>query len=145
MDNFYITAERMYNDLDLLYNEKRWFNACYFSGYVVECYAKLIISQTLSTTPSEIKKFSHDLDKLEVELQSVLNSFIIGGRIPPSYICDIKNVCPTICTGTQKWHPNHRYSGDITRWGELTAQSYYNEVNEIILKILQMKIDGVIV
>lgn len=144
LDDFYSTAERMYNDLELLFREKRWFNTCYFGGYIVECYAKLILSKVLGKKPAEIRVFSHNLQNLNLELQNVLTSFITGGKVPPNYLCDVNSMCPTICLGLQAWHPEKRYGDGNSYWDENTAKDYHKEVNDLIVIIVQMKIDGVI-
>lgn len=145
MDNFKVASERIYNDMALLYKEKRWFNSCYFGGYIVECYAKIILSQIMGKTPSEIRDFSHSLNRLNIEIQGILSSFIVGGTIPPNYICDLNVTCPTIRLGVQKWSPERRYSEGSGEWEEATANNYNIEANEIMFKIIQMQIDGVII
>lgn len=144
VDNFKVAAERIFNDMELLFKEKRWFNSCYFAGYVTECYMKIILSQIMGKTPDEVKEFSHSLYRLNIELKDLYSSFINGGLIPPNYICDLNIVCPTIKFGGQKWHPEKRYSDGIGEWEESTAIKYNYEANEIMLKIIQMQIDGVI-
>jgi hypothetical protein len=142
-DNFYATSERIYNDLCLLYKEKRWFNSCYFSGYIIECYAKLIL-QKMGKTPREIRTFSHSINKLDLALQSYITNLLIGGIVPPSYIRNINVVCPNISSGLQAWNPESRYDEGIGFWDESTANLFFNEADDIIVTIVQMRIDGVI-
>lgn len=144
MDNFYATAERMYNDTDLLIKEKRWFSSCYFMGYIIECYAKLVLSEVLGKNYNQIIQLKHDLKKMNIEVHNTLSNLIVGGYVPPSYIHDISKKCPTISSGSQSWDPKYRYNDGSSRWDEPTAKKYYLEIEIIILTIVQMKIDGVI-
>ena len=52
MDNFYDTAKRMHKSSETLHNNNEFHNACYLAGYVVECYAKIIV-EVFSTAPQE--------------------------------------------------------------------------------------------
>ena len=144
MDNYYVTAQRMYSDLEVLYKENRWFNTCYLSGYVVECYSKLILSQILGMTQTQVRNFRHDLQRINIELQTILPTLISGGRIPSSFLVDINCLCPNICSGSQSWHPEHRYSDGVGFWEETIAKDYYTEVNKLILILIEMDISGVI-
>lgn len=141
-DNYYKTAERMNVDSQLLYNDKRWFNCCYLGGYVAECYTKLILSKIM--THEDVKKFSHQLKKLSKELLNKFNDLILVGKIPSSFLHDLKHLCPTVCTGQQKWAPNRRYHDGNGLWGKNEAEKYRKEISALFKIIVQMKISGVI-
>lgn len=142
MDNYYKTAERMNGDSQLLYNDERWFNCCYLSGYVAECYTKLILLKTM--TKADVKKFRHDLKKLSDELMNHFNDLIGVGNIPASFLHDLKQLCPTICTGHQRWDPIKRYHDGSGLWEKNTAEKYREEIARLFQIILQMKISGVV-
>lgn len=144
MDNYYCTAERIYEDVDLLFREKRYFNTCYLGGYVLECYAKLVLNQIFGVTMIELKKFSHRIDDINKELLQYISISTTGGSAPGTYLFDLKAKCPTVCTSSEKWNPNNRYDDGTGLWGAAVAQSYYHEMTELILLLVQMKIDGVI-
>ena len=49
MDHFYDTAKRMYKSTKTLHNNGEYHNACYLAGYIIECYAKIIVGIGLAT------------------------------------------------------------------------------------------------
>ena len=90
MDNFFDTAERVYQSAKTLHDNEEFHNACYLSGYVVECYAKLIIQQAYSTDSKDIKiSFGHNLKEMNKELKYLLNDSSIHGLIPHKYFIQL--------------------------------------------------------
>lgn len=141
-DNFYKTAERMDGDAQSLYNDERWFNCCYLSGYVAECYTKLVLSKIL--TYEDVKKFSHQLTKLGRELLNKFNDLMTVGNVPSAFLHDLKHLCPTVCIGHQKWDPKKRYHDGNGLWEKNTAEKYREEIAALFKIIVRMKISGVI-
>ena len=60
MDNYFETAQRMQKSSKILFDNKEYHNSCYLSGYVIECYAKVIIGLSYGFNSSELKTFGHD-------------------------------------------------------------------------------------
>ena len=56
MDNFYDSAKRMHNSSQILHNNNEFHNSCYLAGYVVECYAKIIVGLSYGFTQEELAK-----------------------------------------------------------------------------------------
>ena len=104
-DDFLKTAERMYNDSQLLFEGRRWFNSCYLSGYVGECYAKIILSKELGESIR-----THSLDELNSQLQRIMQY----ENVPSRYKILLEDRCPTrffdilttITVGMNQLQPN---------------------------------------
>ena len=145
INNYYKTANRSYSSAKVLKDNNENFNACYLSGYALECYSKIIVQFAYSTTVSEIKKvFGHNIKKLQQELRYLLLDPTINNLINSRYILDLNEFCPTIVSGYNKWDPMKRYSDDEYFWNAETAEKYIEET-EIIIRILtKLKLDGVI-
>jgi hypothetical protein len=138
MDDFYKTAQRMWEDANILKssaNNKSWFNTCYLSGYILECYGKLL----LSYAPSN--RYGHDIKFIN---ESIVN-FILNNSSLATYCIDFKNDCKTIYDEPQKWDPKKRYECTVGIWDtEATAAAFINEAQIVINMINKMKLDGVI-
>jgi hypothetical protein len=138
MDDYYIAAERMWKDTNILKNNHRWFNTCYLSGYILECYGKLLIQNYTSKKPIDYK---HNLKELNKTIQTEI-ALLEGAS---KYVLDFKTNCNTIYEGHEKWSPKKRYSAQKGVWdSEATADKFVNEAEKIMNLVVQMKIDGVI-
>jgi hypothetical protein len=139
MDNYYTTATRMWNDANLLWSStsaNSWFNTCYLTGYVLECYGKLLIN-----AGGIGGSYGHDLKDIHrtIQTQVALNSSLA------KYCLDLKSVCNNIYEGHQKWDPKKRYEDNPSLWGSNSiADTFINESKVAMDKINDMKLDGVI-
>lgn len=135
MDNFYDTAKRMHKSSETLHNNGEYHNACYLAGYVVECYAKIVVDLSVSSpTP---RSFGHDINRLNTELQyllgnnSSLSSYILDGHT------DFRQII-------LYWNPvNLRY---IETQNSISSQTisndFQNEIQLAMQKLAQMQLDG---
>jgi HEPN domain-containing protein len=63
--SFASAAGRHLQDAKIVLSKKRWDNAIYLAGYVVECAFKLLVEQYFKNDQRAAKKFGHDLKELE--------------------------------------------------------------------------------
>ena len=133
-DNFLKTAERMYDSSKILHRENHSFNSCYLSGYVAECYAKIMYELTSGNT---IK--SHNTANILASVSSLLTSSSPHNK----YWIDMSIECPNMYSGATKWHPEERYS-DVYPWTAATSYAFQLEMEIFFDKITEMIIDGVI-
>ena len=142
MDDFKITLSRMYKDAKVLNENNCWFNSCYLSGYVIECYAKILLEQALikglSISNDQVKKYSHNISKMNIDLSMVVSCDVSIGN----YCVDIASECPNLFS---TWKPNDRYSDDSHIWNQKTSSDVIiTELGQIMHNISRMKLDGVI-
>ncbi|MFH5186943.1 hypothetical protein ACHHV8_32575 [Paenibacillus sp. TAB 01] len=139
MDDFFKTAQRMWEDANILKNstnKKSWFNTCYLSGYILECYGKLLL---LSYGPS--KRYGHDISTIN---DSITDHILINPSLA-KYCLDFKKDCNTIYHEPNKWDPKKRYEGSTGIWDtEAIAEAYITEAQCVMDMINKMKLDGVI-
>jgi hypothetical protein len=144
MDNYYITAIRMYDSSKILHTNLDYFNACYMAGYVIECYAKIIISIVYTAQTIEIAHlYRHSIKDLDREIKYVLNDSNIGSVINPKYILNIDSNFPDICKGIAKWDPFKRYD-DSYPWDQNTSNKFQSQIINAINILLEMKVDGLL-
>jgi hypothetical protein len=135
-DDFYATAKRMHKSSKTLHDNSEYHNACYLAGYVVECYAKIVVGLSYDFTSAELaKEFSHNLKKLNKELQ-----YIMTYSPYSSYIIDMRSDFATILLNVTKWHPIKRYSSNI--WIEQNSINFQSEIQLAMQKLTQMELDG---
>ncbi|MDI9869536.1 hypothetical protein [Flectobacillus roseus] len=140
MDNFYDTAIRMQKSSEILHNNGEFHNACYLAGYVVECYAKIIVGLTYGFVENELaKEFSHDLKKLSKELQYIMNDSQYSG-----YIIEMRVNFSSILLGNSKWNPIKRYISSSECWGQVDSNNFQGEIQFAMTILTQMRINGVI-
>jgi hypothetical protein len=138
MDNFYDAAKRMHNSSQILHNNNEFHNACYLAGYVVECYAKIIVGLSYGLTQEELaKEFSHDLKKLNRELQ-----YILSHSQYSAYIVDMKTDFVSLISGNLKWNPVKRYVVSSNNWNQSNSDNFQNEIQVAMQKLTQMELDG---
>ena len=136
-DNFFSTAERMYDSSKILHRESHFHNASYMAGYVLECYGKILLS--LNPT-SNTRSFSHNIIRINTELQYLLtSSSIFGGH--RQYIIDMSLQCPQALSS---WNPSNRYADSASSWDGLISQNLQNEIDICWEKLTEMYIDGII-
>jgi hypothetical protein len=137
-DDFYATAKRMHKSSKMLHNNSEYHNACYLAGYVVECYAKIIVGLSYDFVPSELgKEFSHDLKELNKELQ-----YVITYSTYSAYIVNMRTDFSTILLNVTKWHPIKRYTSNTNTWNQQNSNDFQAEIQLAMQKLAQMKIDG---
>ena len=136
MDNFYDTAKRMHKSSETLHNNNEFHNACYLAGYVVECYAKIII-EVFSTAPP--RSFSHNLGRLNSELNSILS----GNASLSQYILNGPSDFATVLSN---WNPvSLRYIANFNSLSRQTkSNSFQAEIHLAMQKLAQLHIDGYI-
>lgn len=138
MDNYYDTAKRMYHSSKILHESQDYHNACYMAGYVVECYAKIIVGISHKFNYSEIaKKFSHNLTDLDKELKYILVNSALA-----DYIVDMNSDFSTILSENSKWNPIKRYSNNTGLWKQNNSTDFQNEIKIAMQKLAKMKLDG---
>ena len=63
-DDYFATADRMQRDSRFLHDNKRWHNACYLAGYVVEAALKAIIRADEYEHGAHPTPYPHDIPLL---------------------------------------------------------------------------------
>lgn len=133
MDNYRLTAERMYDSSKILHEKQHFFNACYLAGYVGECYAKLLYRVIVLQDPNRTHNSA-----------AILSNPAFMSTLPSSphnrYSIDFANICPQM---SGRWNPIYRYS-DTHSWDSTTSLAFQQEAELIFDKIIEMLVDGVI-
>jgi hypothetical protein len=125
----------MYNSSVKLHNQGDYHNACYLSGYVVECYAKIIVGLSYGFNSQDIaKEFRHDLNKLNKELQYILNNSPFS-----MYIVDFDIEFMDIINGPSKWNPIKRYSN--TTWSLGDSTNFQNQIPKAMQLLAQLSLN----
>lgn len=138
MDNFYDTAKRMQKSAEILHNKGEYHNACYLAGYVVECYAKIIVGLSYPLNYDELKKdFQHDLTKLRKEFQ-----YILAYSSYSRYMVDMRTDFANVLLGVTKWDINKRYIEDSLTWTQANSNNFQSEAQLAMQKLTQMQLDG---
>jgi HEPN domain-containing protein len=137
MDNYYDTAKRMQKSSKILFNNQEYHNSCYLAGYVIECYAKIIIGLSYTFNANDLKSFGHDLKEMNKEFHYIFNHSSIS-----AYIKDLKINFENITKGNSKWNPNKRYINQNLEWTESNAKDYQNEIIIAMQTLAQMKLNG---
>lgn len=146
-DDFAKTAEQMMFDARALRDGGAHRNACYLSGYVVECTLKTLLDKA-GPAPAH----THDLESLHAAVAQLL---LDGSPLAARY-GDPASLAPTMLQQIKPpkktrngiryfchWDPEHRYDG--SRWGAAPmSQSYLNEANNCLDVIVRMLMDGVL-
>ncbi len=134
-DHFFSTAKRMYKSSETLHNNGEYHNACYCAGYVIECYAKILIGLSYND-PTISREYSHALNKLDDELQYILTHSSLA-----SHIVQMRTYFPTIVRGENKWHPLKRYFIESQEFDQPTSEKYKTETTNAIRILSQMSLD----
>ena len=135
-DDYQNTAVRMLADANVLKSGGRWFGTCYLSGYVVECYGKIVIEKF---SPTAAASLNHSVRSINRGMLGISQSI---GSIAAKYCLDLSVNCATIYS---HWHPSKRYANDNAIWNtQAIAEQYFNEAKKALNVITQMKLDGVI-
>lgn len=141
MDNYKDTAYRMYEDAEVLLKNNKWFNCCYLSGYVLECYCKLVLNNAISNgiiSARSIRQYSHRVSDMETDLSMVS----LSASQLSKYCLDLNSMCDGLLS---EWNPNNRYNSNMSDWDSKSkADKYKEECDILIEQILEMELDGVI-
>lgn len=141
MDDYKDTAYRMYEDAEILLNNNKWFNTCYLSGYVLECYCKLVLHNAMlqgDITQKPLKSYSHKVSRMESDISTVQ---ILGNQLA-KYCLDLSCDCSNMLA---EWDPINRYKSNNGDWdNENKARQYKAECEILMEQILSMELDGVI-
>lgn len=134
MDYFYNTAARMAKSSEILHSNNNYHNACYLGGYVVECYAKIIVSLFSTSNP---RLFKHNVQGLNTRLGEILTT----NTTLSNYILDGNTVFSSILNN---WNPGSlRYVGSTN---ELTSHalsnSFQNEIKIVMTTLAKLEVDG---
>lgn len=149
--DFLKTCDKMYASATTLSNNQEYYNSCYLSGYVIECYLKQIIlkyaikSDGTNYTVDEIKaKYAHKIHVLIRDLKDCIN---VNASIPASCRIDLNIMCKTICIGTgghPKWDPRYRY-GEHSAWDDKSySDCYINEIKQLYNILSSLRVGGLI-
>lgn len=121
-------------------------NACYLSGYVIECTVKALLRVATGTNP----RFTHDLEDLhqEVIALSILSNAFVARYPDPTLLAPVmltQIAPPSRVRGRTQhhchWDPLHRYDG--SRWNLAgVSQSYLKEADSALDVLIQMLVDG---
>lgn len=133
-DNYLKTAERMYDSAKILHQANHSFNSCYLSGYVAECYAKILYNLASGNS-----RRGHD----PANILSIVSSLLTSSSPYNKYWIDMSIECPNMYSGVAKWDPLERYS-DTHPWTSATSTVFQQEMDIFFDKITEMIIDGVI-
>ncbi len=131
-DDYGTTAAIMRHDAVMLAEARRWRNACYLAGYVVECVVKALLDAA-GQTP----KRHHDLGKHGQEVQKLS---LVCNPVVARYGDPIA-VCSSIAGGSG-WDPVHRYDG--TRWTEREWTAYARDSERAYEMLCEMYVDGAV-
>jgi HEPN domain-containing protein len=135
MDNFYKTAKRMQKSSKILHDNGDYHNACYLAGYVVECYAKIIVGMSYSFSHEDIaKEFGHDLKKLNKELE-----YVLAHSSYSTYIVDLKEKFADVLSGESKWNPIKRYSQNT--WTQNNSTKFQEQISTAIGKLTDLSLN----
>jgi len=137
MDNYYNTAKRMHKSSETLHNNNEFHNSCYLGGYVIECYAKIIIGVSYGFGVSDLKDFGHDLKKMNKEFKYILAHSSVSG-----YMIDMPLNFSKSLSGSSRWDPFKRYSDLTNEWNQTNSNDYQNEATFAMQKMTQMILDG---
>ncbi len=137
MDNFYDTAKRMQKSAETLHNKGEYHNSCYWAGYVVECYAKIIVGLSYPLNYDDLKDFQHDLRKLRKEFQ-----YILAYSSYSRYMVDMRTDFANVLLGVTKWDINKRYIEDSLAWTQVNSNNFQSEAQLAMQKLTQMQLDG---
>lgn len=149
-EDFFDTCGRMFASATTLNGNHEYYNSCYLSGYVVECYLKHLIL-TFGTKDDgtdfsidDIRKdYGHNLQSLIHDM----NDFIsINPNIPASCRFDLNVECSAIVgtSGQLKWHPNYRY-GEHPKWSdESCSGAYISEITKLHETLTSLRIGGIL-
>jgi HEPN domain-containing protein len=136
-ESFIQAAGRHLYDANLLLDEKRWDNAVYLAGYVVECTFKVLVEQYFQADRAAVKKYGHDLVELEGKAVERLRVMYpaLDRQLPSSRINS---------TVLAQDHPDRRYA-ESGLWSEAQAKEAVNRAAEIYRDlIIKMVLDGII-
>jgi HEPN domain-containing protein len=127
-ESFSNSAGRHLRDAKILLEEKRWDNAVYLAGYVVECSFKVLVEQYFKHDGGAVKKYGHDLTELDGKTMERLRVLypILDKQLPALRIAD---------TVLAQNHPERRYfkSG---LWVEAEAENAVQRAEEIYREII---------
>lgn len=136
-ENFTQAAGRHLYDSKILLERKRWDNAVYLAGYVVECTFKVLVENYFQIDRAAVKKYGHDLVELEGKAMERLRVMypVLDNQLPSSRINQ---------TVLAQDHPDRRYyQSDL--WSESQATEAVNRAAEIYRDIIiKMVLDGII-
>lgn len=136
-ESFSASAGRHLQDAQILLKEKRWDNAVYLAGYVVECSFKVLVEQYFTSDKAAVKKYGHDLTKLEGKAMERLRVLypILDRQLPTSRIDG---------TVLADKHPARRYCKSGL-WTESQAKTSVERAEEIYREIIpELVLNGLI-
>jgi hypothetical protein len=121
------------DDVEFLYETKRFDNAAYLAGYVAECALKtLLISQSLPST----KELGHDLHLMTgsaIHLAIILSPELRRYPIPTS---------PAFIQFVRTWKPDERYDAFGTTTAALADERVSSARETYLLTIVPQLLDG---
>jgi HEPN domain-containing protein len=133
-DNFRITAERMRDSSKLLHENSHFHNACYFAGYVCECYLKVIVEN--DSNLRRPRTYSHSITDLIYAITS-------ASTIPAQFRPFLLNYAVDCASIISSWNPNSRYD-DASSWDQVTSNQFQVEMEKCFNQVADMYISNVI-
>lgn len=130
-------AGRHLQDARILLEARRWDNAIYLAGYVVECTFKVLVSRYFKNDRAAVKKYGHDLVELEGRAMERLRILYphLNSQLPSTRILN---------TVLAEDHPERRYAKS-NLWTEEQARLAVERAKEIYTVIIpKLVLDGTI-
>jgi HEPN domain-containing protein len=133
-ESFPQAAARHLHDAKILLNKKRWDNAVYLAGYVVECGFKVLVEVYIPEGKTAVKKYGHDLAEIQGKAMDRLRLiYPVLMQLPASR---------TMETVLDQYHPERRYykSG---MWNKTEAKNAVKRAEQIYQEIIpKLVLDG---
>lgn len=134
MDSYYDTAKRMYQSSKTLHNSGEYHNACYTAGYIVECYAKIIVGLHHGYTLAQIKsRFSHSLTGLDANIVQ----YILQNSQYAQYSRNLANEFSHL----MGWNPYKRYVQQSGEWNSIASNNIQSQIPLAMQLLAQMSND----
>ncbi len=135
MDSFFDTANRMYKSSKTLHDNSEYHNACYLAGYVIECYAKIVVD--ISSSDKKARSFSHNLTNLNSEIKRIAQNDLLLA----TYVLEGSYDFPSIL---HNWDPGKiRYAvNQNSQYNQSLSTDFQNEIDFAMGKIGEMKLNG---
>lgn len=128
----------MHNSSQILHIFEDYHNSCYLAGYVVECYAKIILGLHHNIDALKLgRTYSHNINKMNREF-----TYILANSSYSEYMVDMIVDFPNITAGGQSWDPIKRYTNYSNQWTNIDSDNYQSEIEGVMKKIAKMRVDG---
>lgn len=147
--NFYDFSIMMKKNSELLYEASRNHTSIYLAGYVLEWFVKILLMHNGATTHQGNSNSSyggHINNSNFINRLNAINPQMFSNSI---LNCTDTNYPKYLLNGDgavnskDEWNINYRY--EVQKWTDRNfAQKIQNEINDIEVALVKLKIDGVI-